>query len=49
MLEQFEIELNLPKETVGRVRAVLIVGSIQYDKEDDDQEGDDKKDDKTKE
>ena len=35
---------NLPKETVGRVRAVLIKVLTNDDKEDDDKEGDDKKD-----
>ena len=34
----------LPKETVGRVRAVLIKVLTNDDKEDDDKEGDDKKD-----
>ena len=36
---------NLPKETVGRVRAVLIKVLTNDDKEDDDKEGDDKQDD----
>ena len=35
----------LPKETVGRVRAVLIKVLFNDDKEDDDKEGDDKEDD----
>ena len=35
---------GLPKETVGRVRAVLIKVLTNDDKEDDDKEGDDKKD-----
>ena len=34
----------MPKETVGRVRAVLIKVLTNDDKEDDDKEGDDKKD-----
>ena len=36
---------NLPKETVGRVRAVLIEMLTNDNKEDDDKEGDDKEDD----
>ena len=35
---------KLPKEKVGRVRAVLIKVLTNDDKEDDDKEGDDKKD-----
>jgi hypothetical protein len=36
---------NLPKETVGRVRAVLIKVLTNDDKEDDDKEDDNKEDD----
>ena len=39
------ISVTLPKETVGRVRAVLIKVLTNDDKEDDDKEGDDKQDD----
>jgi len=37
--------IDLPKETVGRVRAVLVKVLTNDDKEDDDKEGDDKEDD----
>ena len=39
------LRLNLPKETVGRVRAVLIEMLINDSKEDEDIEDDDKEND----
>ena len=44
-VRRFATICDLPKETVGRVRAVLVQVLSNDDKEDDDKKDDDKKDD----